>query len=85
MAGVPAGAFGARALDFFGRMTFASGTTVRDGSTAEPARLWAKVDLDAPDSREVMGFVALGEWRAGREGSGLHAKQLQLPQVRAAG
>jgi len=62
MAGLPAGAFRARALDLFGRVTFASGATVRDGSTAEPARLWAKVDLDEPDSREVMGFV---RWESG--------------------
>ncbi len=63
MAGLPAGAFRARALDLFGRVTFASGVTVRDGLTAEPARLWAKVDLDEPDSREVMGFV---RWESGR-------------------
>jgi len=56
--GLPAGPYRARALDLFGRVTYASGFYVRAGSTATLAtRLWAKVDLDEPDSREVMGFV----------------------------
>jgi hypothetical protein len=62
VSGLPAGAFRVRALDLFGRVTFASGASVRDGSLAEPARLWTKVDLDEPDSREVMGFVS---WESG--------------------
>ena len=57
VSGLPAGAYRVRALDLFGRLTFASGAMVRDGSTIEPARLWTKLDLDEPDSRQVMGFV----------------------------
>jgi hypothetical protein len=62
VSGLPAGPFRVRALDLFGQLTFASGASVRDGSTTAPARLWAKVDLDEPDSREVMGFV---RWESG--------------------
>ena len=62
VSGLPAGSFRVRALDLFGRVTFAAGASVRDGSTMAPARLWAKVDLDEPDSREVMGFV---RWESG--------------------
>jgi hypothetical protein len=62
VSGLPPGAFRVRALDLFGRVTFASGASVRDATTTEPARLWAKVELDEPDSREVMGFVS---WESG--------------------
>jgi hypothetical protein len=55
--GLPAGSFRVRALDLFGTVTFASGASVHDGLTISPERLWAKVDLQEPESREVMGFV----------------------------
>ncbi len=52
-----------RALDLFGRVTFASGITVRPGfRSARDVRLWSNVDLDEPDSRQVMGFV---KWESG--------------------
>jgi hypothetical protein len=62
VSGLPAGSFRARAMDLFGQVTFASGASVRDCLTTVPARLWARVDLDEPDSREVMGFV---RWEGG--------------------
>ncbi len=62
MSGLPAGVFRVRALDLFGHVTFASGVSVREGSVAGPVRLWAKVDLDEPDIREVIGFV---RWESG--------------------
>jgi hypothetical protein len=62
--GLPAGSYRVRALDLFGRVTFASGVSVRPGWTPkQETRLWAKIDLDEPDSREVMGFV---RWESGR-------------------
>jgi hypothetical protein len=61
--GLPSGAYRARAIDLFGRVTFASGARVIPGqSSITEMRLWAKVDLDEPDSREVMGFV---RWESG--------------------
>ena len=55
---LPAGAYRARALDLFGRVTFSSGGYVGPGQSSEAAtRLWAKVDHSESDSREVMGFV----------------------------
>jgi hypothetical protein len=62
VSGLPDGLYRVRALDLFGAMTFASGASVRDGATSEPARLWAKVELDEPASREVMGLV---RWESG--------------------
>ena len=44
-------------------MTFAAGVAVHPGWTAaHDVRLWSKVDLDEPDSRQVMGFV---KWESG--------------------
>ncbi len=61
--GLPAGTYRARALDLFGRVTFASGAFVRPGqATTAAIRLWEKLDLEEPDSREVMGFV---RWESG--------------------
>jgi hypothetical protein len=61
--GLPSGTYRARALDLFGRVTFASGSYVGPGqNSSEATRLWAKVDLDEPDSRQVMGFV---RWESG--------------------
>ncbi len=57
--GLAAGAYRARALDVFGKVTFASGIFVRprpERSTAE-TRLWSKMEIDEPESRQVMGFV----------------------------
>ena len=62
IAGLPSGLFRARALDLLGAPTFASGAVVRDGSTAVPSRLWDKINLDEPESREVRGFV---RWESG--------------------
>ena len=56
--GLPGGRYRARALDLFGRVTFASGALVGPPQTSiEGARLWEKLDLDEPDCREVMGLV----------------------------
>jgi len=61
--GLPAGPYRARALDLFGRVTFASGAYAGpERETSEATRLWAKLDLAEPDSREVMGFV---RWESG--------------------
>lgn len=63
--GLPAGSYRVRALDLFGRVTFAAGVAVRPDRTAGPdehVRLWSKVDLDEPDSRQVLGFV---KWESG--------------------
>jgi len=61
--GLPAASYRARALDLFGQVTFAAGVTVRFGWTAaQEVRLWSKVDLDEPDSRQVVGFV---KWESG--------------------
>ena len=63
--GLPPGSFRVRALDLFGRVTFAAGVTVRPDRTPGPdehVRVWSKVDLDEPDSREVIGFV---KWESG--------------------
>ncbi len=61
--GLPGGTYRARALDLFGRVTFASGAYVGPGQrTTTATRLWAKLDLDETDSREVMGFV---RWESG--------------------
>jgi hypothetical protein len=62
VSGLPAGSFRARALDVFGSVTFASGASVHDSSIMDPARLWAKIDLDEPEGRQVMGFV---RWESG--------------------
>ncbi len=63
VAGLPAGTYRARALDLFGRVTFASGAYVGpDQRTTAATTLWAKVDLDEPDRRQVMGFV---RWESG--------------------
>ncbi|MFI5454083.1 MAG: hypothetical protein ACHRXM_01390 [Isosphaerales bacterium] len=63
MDGLPAGSYRVRALDLFGRVTFAAGVAVRPGWTAaQDVRLWSKVDLDEPESRQVMGFV---KWESG--------------------
>jgi len=60
---LPAGFCRVRALDLFGRVTFAAGVAVRPGWTAaQEVRLWSKVDLDEPDSRQVIGFV---KWESG--------------------
>lgn len=58
--GLPAGDYRVRALDLFGRVTFAAGVAVRPDRTVGPGehvRLWSKVDLEEPESRQVMGFV----------------------------
>ncbi|HZW35217.1 MAG TPA: carboxypeptidase-like regulatory domain-containing protein, partial [Isosphaeraceae bacterium] len=63
--GLPAGSYRVRALDLFGRVTFAAGVAVRPDRTAGPdehVRLWSKIDLDEPDSRQVMGFL---KWESG--------------------
>ncbi len=61
--GLPAGYYRVRALDLFGHVTFASGTSIRPVATAAPStRRWAKVDLDEPNSREVVGFE---RWESG--------------------
>ncbi len=61
--GLPAASYRVRALDLFGRVTFAAGVAVRPGYRAtQDVRLWSKVDLDEPDSRQVMGFV---KWESG--------------------
>ena len=61
--GLPAGQYRVRALDLFGRVTFASGAYVGPAhGSIEPTRPWAKCDLEEPDSREVMGFV---RWESG--------------------
>ena len=62
LSGLPPGVFRVRALDLFGLVTFATGFLVLDGTTTVAPRLWAKVDLDEPESREVMGFV---RWESG--------------------
>jgi len=63
VAGLPAGTYRARGLDLFGKVTFASGAYVGPGQKANGAtRLWAKLDIDEPESREVMGFV---RWEGG--------------------
>ncbi len=63
VAGLRPGAYRARALDLFGRVTFAAGSYVGpEQSTSGTTRLWANVDLDEPDSRQVMGFV---RWESG--------------------
>ena len=63
LGGLPTGAYRVRALDLFGRVTFASGATVGPGQRMGGAtRLWSKLNLDEPDSREVMGFV---RWESG--------------------
>ncbi len=65
MDGLPAGSYRVRALDLFGRVTFAAGVAVRPDRTAGPdehVRLWSKIDLDEPDSRQVMGFL---KWESG--------------------
>ena len=73
--GLPAGTYRARALDLFGRVTFASGAHVDSAQTSiEATRLWAKVDLDEPDSREVMGFVRWESGAPAAEGGGFHAE-----------
>jgi hypothetical protein len=61
--GLPAGSYRVRALDLFGRVTFAAGVDVHPGwTTGRDVRLWSKVDLDEPDSRQVVGFV---KWESG--------------------
>ncbi len=61
--GLPAASHRVRALDLFGRVTFAAGVSVRPGYGAtQDVRLWSKLDLDEPDSRQVMGFV---RWESG--------------------
>ncbi len=61
--GLPLGLYRTRALDLFGRVTFGSGAWVgAEHPQTAPTRLWAKVDLDEPDSREVKGFV---RWETG--------------------
>jgi hypothetical protein len=61
--GLPAGMYRARAMDLFGRVTFASGARVGAGqSSTEATRLWAKLDLDEPNICEVMGFA---RWESG--------------------
>ena len=70
--GLPAGSYRVRRIDLFGRVTFATGVSVRSDRTAGPdehVRLWSKVDLDEPDSRQVLGFV---KWES------------ELPVVKAA-
>ena len=63
VAGLPAGMYRARALDLFGRVTFATGARVGAGqSSTEATRLWAKLDLDEPNNCEVMGFA---RWESG--------------------
>jgi hypothetical protein len=61
--GLPAASYRVRALDLFGHVTFASGVSVHpDYGAAQDVRLWSKLDLDEPDSRQVMGFV---KWENG--------------------
>ncbi len=61
--GLPPASYRVRALDLFGQVTFAAGVAVRSGRAVAPdVRLWSKVDLDEPDSRQVMGFV---KWESG--------------------
>ncbi len=63
MPGLPSGGYRVRAMDLFGRLTFASGMSIRpDAAAGHPTRLWAKIDLDDPNCREVMGFV---RWESG--------------------
>jgi hypothetical protein len=65
VAGLPPGDYRFRALDLFGRVTFAAGVAVRPGRVMSPdehVRLRSKVDLDEPDSRQVLGFV---KWESG--------------------
>ncbi|MHB1559386.1 MAG: carboxypeptidase-like regulatory domain-containing protein, partial [Isosphaeraceae bacterium] len=64
--GLPAGDYRVRSLDLFGKVTFATGAAVRPEivpSLDDHVRLWSKVDLDEPDSRQVMGFV---RWENGQ-------------------
>lgn len=60
---LPIGFYRVRALDLFGRATFAAGVAVRPGMSEEKhVRLGNRIDLDEPESRQVIGFV---RWESG--------------------
>ena len=60
--GLPAGSYRYRALDLFGKVTL-RGNYVGQGTSGEQAvYLGTKLELDEPDSRQVMGFV---RWESG--------------------
>ena len=62
MPGLPVGDYRVRGRPVR-RVTFASGTSIGpSAAAAQASRLWAKVDLDEPNSREVVGFV---HWESG--------------------
>ena len=61
--GLPAGPYRVRALDVFGKPTFARGIHIRPGSTAKLSEgPWTKPEIDEPDAREIMGTV---RWESG--------------------
>lgn len=63
LVGLPTGFYRVRALDVFGRVSFARGCYVGPGQSAKLAnRNWTKLDLDEPDAREIMGVV---RWESG--------------------
>jgi Carboxypeptidase regulatory-like domain len=63
LGGLPQGPYRARALDLFGRVTFArGGYAQRNRTNNEASRQLRKLELDEPESREVMGFV---RWESG--------------------
>ncbi len=63
LAGLHSGPYRVRALDLFGRVTYARGQYVAPGAiNKEAVYLGAKLELDEPESREVMGFV---RWESG--------------------
>jgi hypothetical protein len=60
---IPPSAWRARSYDLFGKLTFAGGFVSTSHTETGPIRLRETIDLDEPDSRQVVGFV---RWENGQ-------------------